>query len=314
MVVLVLFGALIFVTSRIFQFLVFFLIAFSALDIDDRSLLNFSYRTLLILYIAVFFLCAIGVLENSVTYRYVNDGKPRYTLGFYHSNVPPLIFLYLLSYRILLKREQFSWCGIGFSIIISIILYVICNSRISFLLTLVLMLTVAMVKLLGTGSKMYAPIYTVSRYIVLFGVILSTLCFTMLKESNWIQYIDKILSYRFEASARKYTLHGLHLIAVVDTDTFFSDGIILDNVYIFLALRYGIVVAVLFSLLFWYFAKKRGNDIYIAIVLIIIATTNFIDNDLLDYSCLPFMIIALKQWMTSSRTHIRNLGISGVNS
>ena len=70
-------------------------------------------------------------LPNLVTNR-LNDTANRYAVGFYHSNVLPLCYMYLFLFRLVIKKflskkETFIWVLIGLCI------YYLCKSRTSYL-------------------------------------------------------------------------------------------------------------------------------------------------------------------------------------
>ena len=92
LLVLVKSGALIFILISLF--------AFFANKLEDKDILRVAYFTLLFFTLCVFIFSIVGVYNDEITKRWVGSAA-RHSLGFYHSNVLPLIYSYLVGYGLL---------------------------------------------------------------------------------------------------------------------------------------------------------------------------------------------------------------------
>ena len=136
--------------------------------------------------------------------------------------------------------------------------------------------------------------FEIGKYIFLFLSIVSVTLPYVITTSSVLQKIDYLLSYRFTLTKMKIDSLGFGMINHITNEQYFNDGIIVDNGYAFVAIRYGLVVLVLLSFIVYTLAKKNNNNIVVLSVIIAVSLVNLIDNDIFDYLCLPFLIIGLK--------------------
>ena len=116
----------------------------------------------------------------------------------------------------------------------------------------------------------------------------------LLKRVNVLNHIDFLFSYRFASIRNKIESVGLHLLPLRSDSDYFQDGIVVDNGFAFIAIRYGIVMLMMVGILVYCLAKEHEDHPFVLCAIIIVSLVNFIDNDIFDYCCLPFVLIALK--------------------
>ena len=113
---------------------------------------------------------------------------------------------------------------------------------------------------------------------------------------------------------------GIHLINIMSNEFFSRDNIVyvngqdistiaLDNGYLYIILRYGILnMASLnlpekkLSIVFQippFSSRKNKESACVLGTLIAVFIANFVDNDLVDYSFLPFILWAFNDWKTN---------------
>lgn len=287
MIVLVRSGVLIFILISLF--------ALYATKISDKDIIKIAYHILLLLTLSVFALSLLGVFDDKITSRWVNAGV-RHSLGFYHSNVFPLIFCYLVGYGILsgiINKKHYL-----ILIILDFVIYHFCGSRNSLFVVLILIIGKLIIdkatnnirirnnfnRIVGMIAKTIVPILTFASIVIPLS----------LDNSSLLRHIDFLLSYRFTYIADMIRKLGIGLIPKMSNDMYFNNEIVIDNGYAFITLRYGILVAILFSVLIYNMAKTYKDDSYVLFAIIVVAVCNLIDNDLIDYSVLPYLIIAEK--------------------
>ena len=83
----------------------------------------------------------------------------------------------------------------------------------------------------------------------------------------------------------------------VKDNTTYVDGkdissIVLDNGYLYIILRYGILILFVYFLIAYRLAKTNKRNVCILGTLMAVFWINFVDNDLVDYSFLPFILWA----------------------
>lgn len=116
----------------------------------------------------------------------------------------------------------------------------------------------------------------------------------LLNKYSVLKKIDFICSYRFTYISMKIQKLGLSLLPAMTTNEYFKDEVVIDNGYAYVAIRYGIVMIIILSIIVCGLVKKYKNNSLVLGVIILVVIQNLIDNDLLDYSCLPFLILGLK--------------------
>ena len=299
-------GALIFILISLF--------AFFANKLEDKDILKVAYYTLLFFTLFVFIFSIVGIYNDEITKRWV-DSAARHSLGFYHSNVLPLIYSYLVGYGLLtgiFKKKHYI-----ILLTIDLVIYYFCGSRNSLLTTFLLVLGKWFIdsvietgkfkkiinRIVGFGAKLIVPLLTV------FSIFIPL----MLDEVTAFRTLDYMFSYRFTYIASMIQNWGISLIPKMTNKTYFGNEIVIDNGYAFLIIRYGVLMIIFLSILIYCVAKKYKNNTFVLFFIIVVACSNLIDNDLIDYSVLPYLIISekcliegLRRRSGYGRSHKRN--------
>ena len=255
--------------------------------------------------ICVLCACSVGLLPDVLTARNSSslDNFVRHSFGFYHSNVLPLIVLYLELYYVLLEKEKAKSSVILVGVGIHVVLFIFCNSRNAFLLAVLFSVLIFGEKYIGTNRKIKKVFYLITKYMVPFLSIFSfSMLFLLLRGGIW-DVVDSAFSGRFRLGIYKMRRIGIHLINIMSNEEFKSDyvmhangtmldTVVLDNGYLYIILRYGILLILFYFLVSFILSKKAKGNMYVLIVLLSVFAMNFIDNDLVDYLFLPFILIA----------------------
>lgn len=303
LIALIIFGVVIFVSNTGFYVLILILVSFVATELEERVLIKYSFYLLIVLTIVVVILCMVGLLENVTTTRYDYDTLFRYGLGFYHSNVLPLIVLYLTCYWALLKRCEMKIYQLLVSFVLHLGLYYFCRSRNAFLLAILLLICCFIFKYFS-NSNWLKNFFSVCAVIsVPFYVVFSLLGMHYYKQSVFWQRVDEFFTYRLRLAVEKVEHVGISWLSTVNNDEYFAYDAVVDNGYLFVAIRYGILIAFLLALMFGIYAVSLKTNIYATMSIVIISTVNFIDNDICDYLCLPFMVLAVRHIIIGVRKY-----------
>ena len=143
-----------------------------------------------------------------------------------------------------------------------------------------------------------------------------SMMFLLLKGGIW-NTIDTFFSGRFRLAIFKMRRIGLHLINIMSNESFVKDNItyvdgkdissiVLDNGYLYVILRYGILIILFYFLIAYCLSKKNKGNACVLGALIAVFIANFVDNDLVDYSFLPFILWAFNDVRVDSI--IKNMG------
>lgn len=224
----------------------------------------------------------------------LGEEKIRLGLGFYHSDVLPLILFYLIIYRIILSRNNVSFKRVIIWIVSTIMLYLICGSKNGLMGTIILLIMFFVITR-KKFSKSHILLF-LSRFVVVFLSIGSffIMYFQGIGDAK-LYVINNYFSGRFAIAYHAMTSIGVHLVNFMNGDKYtetISQWFVIDNGYLYVMLRYGILFIIFYYVIHWAITKKYKDNYYIIIVSIAVAFTNFVDNDLFSYNFLPILLLA----------------------
>ena len=267
------------------------LIVFTSYTIKPKHILKVSYYLIILLTIVTLLATVFGFLPMVNSPRL--GGPDRWGMGFYHSNVLPLILFYIIAYHILQEEKRIKIWEIGFWLVIAIAVYLICKSKNGLI----------SVALLSLGSLIYRNRYKPSKflfwlaaYLVIILSVISIIGMLMQESGDLMAVtINKIFTGRFGIAYRQYMRMGLHLFNKMDWASYKKMREVLDNGYLYVSMRYGLVYLSLYWVTHILFSRKNRNSNLALLVLIVLSLTNFIDNDLNSYGYIPFILIAFSK-------------------
>lgn len=159
------------------------LLIYNSKKINIESVYRISLRIIIIGIISVLFLCLIGILPDILTSRDTLEqiDYNRHSLGFYHSNVFPLLIFYLEVYYICIVKEKVRDSVIVLFMIFAVIVNVFCRSRNAIIISLLLSVFVILAKKKENGENKLLYHATFSPLIIsilLFGCLCTYFCTT----------------------------------------------------------------------------------------------------------------------------------------
>ena len=87
---------------------------------------------------------------------------------------------------------------------------------------------------------------------------------------------------------------GLKIINLMHNNEFYgNDSFVVDNGYLFIALRFGLIILIGLFVISFLLQKRYKNDLFVESCLIAVFVLAFIDNDFLSYGFLPILIAAV---------------------
>lgn len=263
--------------------------------VDSKHIVNLSYYMLLIFTIITVSMAIIGLIPMEVNSR-AGENVARYGMGFYHSNVLPLIVFYLMIYRLIMYGRKIKVFEIVFWIGLSVIVYNICYSRNGLYGALLcgvlysLYLWLSRKKKPVLYKKMIKFIAKYSIYICIVFSMLMTAMQGMYLNSIWL--INNFFSGRFAIAYHQIKESGIYLISTMPKEEYDLVARVLDNGYLYTAIRYGILFLLFYVIVQRNILKKYPVDSIIHIVMICVVVTNMIDNDFYSYGFLPILVLA----------------------
>lgn len=293
--IIMIFGIFTYVTTRTTFFIGIALLTYYTYEIKDKEIIEYSFYLLMICAGVVIVLQFFGILHNSSTPRWINETvQNRNTIGFCHSNVLPLISLYSMGYFLLTKNNRLKFSQLIIMMAISIVIYLICGSRNVLLSCSFMILASWYEKSIRSKIVLNRITNILARYIVPIWCLFSLSIPLLINRIDLLHQIDLLFSYRFTYALQMVEALGICLFRIMDSQTYAQNASIIDNGYILIALRYGIVYLIFLTYITYKLAIKYRKKFFVNLVIIVIATANLIDNDLFDYLCIPFLLIAIK--------------------
>lgn len=267
------------------------LVIFAAKDIEIDKLFKYTAILLFSLSCLVILLCIIGILPDIMTARQGEVAvATRHSLGFSHSNVLPGIHIYLMVYYLWEKNRRAKGNVVAIWFLTEIGLYYLCGSRNALLATIIVSGLFLVFQVLGKNVKIIT-IFEKIDYLISFFLFLFSFAMTFLISKGGIyDTIDTILSGRFRVPSYKIAITGVHLLNTMSNEAYFKDGLIIDNGYMYVILRYGILATIFYIMVNYSLVRKAEKSSIRLICILIIFLVNIIDNDLCDYNFLPFII------------------------
>lgn len=109
---------------------------------------------------------------------------------------------------------------------------------------------------------------------------------------NSIWQINVFFSGRFAIAYHQIEESGIYLINILSKEKYELVARVLDNGYLFIAIRYGILFLLFYIIIQRNILKKYPFDSIIHIVMICVVITNMVDNDFYSYGFLPIIVLA----------------------
>lgn len=240
--------------------------------INEFIKLSFFMKVLFIITHLLYSLLIFFINPNSLLIQY-SDGI---RLSFFtsHPNVFSSIVMWTVMEWLWLKFDKIKFKDIITFIIITILTYACTKTDATIFICLIFIALFVMYKcgycnILCKISKWIMPFLMM----ITFGMVnlFNTTSINMLKI---ISFLDKVLSRRISASAYaksiyNYTMFGqvMDLSSIGWSDTYQLSGIILDNLYISVAFRIGIIILILISISFYKLSNLNKGQLSIFIIM-----------------------------------------------
>ncbi len=250
---------------------------------EISTIAKWEKRSLFCLIVFTIALAVMGIIPSDVVYR---ENAIRNSYGFTSANAfanSTLIWMLLFGLQ---KKERWNWRDTIFCGSIAVAVFLFTNSRMAFIMSLVLSLFFLMLKkenrfkgkILYQISKLCFPILMIVCYI----------CSWLYKGGYYISQLNILnimMSYRLGFMRNYLRGYGIKLFGQTIKTVSYSQALRtgeawsgLDNSYMYILICWGLIIAIILSLLYYQlgkynYEKTNKYEAFVVIVLCIIGIT-----------------------------------------
>ena len=266
-------------------------------NIDFDKFIELTYYTQLIMFIVVIYMFLNNYIQDFCIYR---DNLLRHSLGFSHPNQLGIRVFLLMVSRCYCRRNKLNAIDIAIVIAAAFSVNKIANSKTSYYALLILaIISVIYVALIHMGSDMAA----FSNILILIAItanvgsiVLST---NNIKKIPMLRSFDMLMSKRFSQCYRTMNYYGISLfgqevkllVKRPALGTFYHFW--LDNAYMAILLRYGVLMFLVFSYLYLVAMVylKRSEQYYLLGIMSLYSIYGIMENNYFSISQNLFLIV-----------------------
>lgn len=282
----------------------FLLIAAYPASLDIKRFAYYTYLTMFISILLVMVGFWSGVLSDSIIYR---NSLIRHSLGFVTANSYANKIIILLFIRLCYSwNKKWKWPSILIWVLLIGYTYFYANSRASFYFGILVMILI-FAKRYHLISKIISKVIF-KLPIILFSInacmTLGGMLYFSSIQNNLYYLINNLVSGRLNFITLFYQMYGLNLWGTRNIEFVswreasrsfgLSQWFGMDNSYAYIAIVNGVVVLVLFGIMYYMAQKEAYNDknlgmaIYLCLFAIMGLTENYMSNYALNFSIFIF--------------------------
>ena len=285
---------------------------------------NVDFRKILKTYIAVWSVLLVitiigamtGLAENLVYYQGEGGERVRMALGMNYPTDLAAYVAFLMFAYVCVRDEYITYLEIGIMAGLAVVVYYITDARTNFILMLLTVCSCFFIKKHYNCFSSFLKHKILKKIVILsyvIGCCLIWLLTIMFDPENdiWIK-VDSILSgrlgfghwalelYDFKLFGQYIVEHGLGGHVQMDDKYFF-----IDSSFISIGLKYGLVFLILIVVFGCYQTKIaiEKNDIFICMVIIMIALQGFTEHHLAQYWYNPFILMFFTNYLKNENTY-----------
>ena len=272
---------------------------------EISTIAKWEKRSLFCLIVFTIALAVMGIIPSDVVYR---ENAIRNSYGFTSANAfanSTLIWMLLFGLQ---KKERWNWRDTIFCGSIAVAVFLFTNSRMAFIMSLVLSLFFLMLKkenrfkgkILYQISKLCFPVLMIVCYI----------CSWLYKGGYYISQLNILnimMSYRLGFMRNYLRGYGIKLFGQTIKTVSYSQALRtgeawsgLDNSYMYILICWGLIIAIILSLLYYQlgkynYEKTNKYEAFVVIVLCIIGITENYLSLVGDYIAIIMIAIMLNK-------------------
>lgn len=285
---------------------------YSARNMEVNKILRISYFISVFMLVFIILSSYLGIIQN---YIYYSALRERQYLGFRYALYPSSILCNIIFLKVYLEKENISWLSLICLLAANYVLFQYTDSRLTFILGVALIVFSAIMK----KSQKFREILLNRTFIWSFLVlallsIYATINYDYL--SDWQSDLNEALGGRLSLGNSTLKFYGYGLFGktlslsgngldengMLNTSTY--DYV--DNLYVLLLLRAGIIFLFIFLVAMTIIMKKIyiQKDSYLYIIFILLAFHGIIDDLIMlpQYNSFWFVVAALFMGRRISKT------------
>lgn len=285
---------------------------YSARNMEVNKILRISYVISVFMLVFIILSSYLGIIQNYIYYSVLRE---RQYLGFRYALYPSSILCNIIFLKVYLEKENISWLSLICLLVANYVLFQYTDSRLTFILGVALIVFSTIMK----KSQKFREILLNRTFIWSFLVlallsIYATINYDYL--SDWQSDLNEALGGRLSLGNSTLKFYGYGLFGktlslsgngldengMLNTSTY--DYV--DNLYVLLLLRAGIIFLFIFLVAMTIIMKKIyiQKDSYLYIIFILLAFHGIIDDLIMlpQYNSFWFVVAALFMGRRISKT------------
>lgn len=304
------------VTTKDYYLIAVVMLAVGMRKLDMKEFFRISFVILLFLTTIVVLSSVIGIIPmvSSVRKTAYNHGGVRYAMGFKGGLFLPNIIVYCVCYYYSFKGKMKLIDFIFFQIL-GIIVFLLCDSRNGMIALEIMYVFLLFWKISKKSDRLKKMIGFVASISFSLIAILSIYLLNAYKIKTALSVIaNDILSGRLWAAMMNSFSSPFEWIHFESSIQFMENlKYAYDNGYYFVMARYGYIMLILLCIVVFFICKyMQDEDNYTAILgLIVVGLLNFIDNGLISYGFLPYILIGIYSMFRYMNNYISTHNIKG---
>lgn len=281
-----------------------FIFIVSAKDIDIKKVIKITLIIQIICIILIAALAISGVIEHRMVDR--NDSIMRYALGFKHPNALASQVLQFMTCWVLYRWNDLNYKDYMGIVILIFVTEFITNSRTNLLLMLLLVILITSYKFLCNKKLLQVDVIDKFLSIIVKITVVATPIVSLLmgiiynSNNSILKIINKLFSGRIKLLNDYYVEKGYSLmgqkIEIISTfaskKSYVHDTTALDNAYGHMAVRYGIIVLILFVVGYYLLVNRATKEKNIPLLICILIYFIFGISEIYIFN-LPYNIMIL---------------------
>lgn len=279
--------------------LIYWIFIVAAHDIELEKIIRVAIGVHLCCMVAIIGCSVFGIIEDRIYMQGVD--RARAGLGYQYTTDSSNYFFHIILMYIYLKREKISWESIGILGICNLIFFRLTDTKSAFIWG-GLALGAALLLKTFAGLKKTNRIYNwgVVLSVPTLACIMISLSFNFNKQVGWMVKLNNVINGRLELGYNAYKTYGVHLLGqniqwvggnsvFLGTQEFYN---YVDSSYVQILLNYGIIFFLIICILFIVLTMKarKKNDIYLMLILTVLALHSALDPQLLWMAYNPFIM------------------------
>lgn len=286
------------ILSQTFFLMSLWMFVVASKDTSFEKIIQITYKVLKITVPAVLILHFLGYIEDYTIYR---QGVARYSLGFSHPNQLGLRFFQLIVCHFYVHRNAIRKRDWLYLLATIIFVYIVPNSQTAFCCLIAFLIGMYLTYFLQQNSQRLLEIYgrVLMVLALLFNIFSVLFSIIIIKKDSWLYVLDSWMSVRFSACHKVYELFGvkfwgnkLYISANERMQIGYHENLWLDNAYMALLLRFGILTYVLFSLIYLINMSyhKRNKNMFLAVILFVYALYGIMEQGMISLTHNIFLL------------------------